>query len=128
MFAKSMRLSAKREVQKERKRDEQFARLRRAQSCSRWECACKAGRFFSDQVNPLTPKITDFLTHFCPLLPKRKKEYIMTKPCILNIFKIWNFFLHFHHGWEGIGFILILFFQMDKAYSSIPNYGQRWTK
>ena len=27
-----------------------------------------------------------FLTHFWPLLPKRKREYIMTKPCILNIF------------------------------------------
>ena len=37
-------------------------------------------------VNPLTPKITDFLTHFCSLLPKRKGEYIMTKPCIHNVF------------------------------------------
>ena len=37
-------------------------------------------------INPLTPKITNFLTHFWPLLPKRKREYIMTKPCILNIF------------------------------------------
>ena len=32
------------------------------------------------------PKITDFLTHFWSLLRKRKREYIVTKPCILNIF------------------------------------------
>ena len=37
-------------------------------------------------INPLTPKITDFLTHFWPLLTKRKREYIMTKPCIRNVF------------------------------------------
>ena len=37
-------------------------------------------------LNPLTPKITDFLTHFWPLLPKRKREYITTKPCIHNVF------------------------------------------
>ena len=37
--------------------------------------------------NPLTPKITDFLTHFWPLLTKRKRECIITKPCILNIFR-----------------------------------------
>ena len=37
-------------------------------------------------LNPLTPKITDFLTHFWPLSTKRKKEYIMTKPCIHNVF------------------------------------------
>ena len=36
--------------------------------------------------NPLTPKITDFLTHFWPLLPRRKREYIVTKPCIHNVF------------------------------------------
>ena len=42
--------------------------------------------FFEIFINPLTPKITDFLTHFCPLLPKRKREYIITKPCILSIF------------------------------------------
>ena len=35
--------------------------------------------------NPLTPKITYFLNHFWPILPKQKGEYIMTKPCILNI-------------------------------------------
>ena len=28
-------------------------------------------------INPLTPKITDFLTRFWPLLPKRKRENIM---------------------------------------------------
>ena len=38
------------------------------------------------EINSLTPKITEFLTHFCPLLPMRKREYIMTKPCIINIF------------------------------------------
>ena len=37
-------------------------------------------------INQLTPKITDFLTHFWSLLPKRKREYIMTKPCINNAF------------------------------------------
>ena len=37
-------------------------------------------------TNPLTPKITDFLTRFWPLLPKRKREYIMTKPCMFNNF------------------------------------------
>ena len=37
-------------------------------------------------VNSLTPKITDFLTHFWPMLTKRKREYIMTKPCIHNVF------------------------------------------
>ena len=37
-------------------------------------------------MNPLTPKVTDFLTHFWPVLPKRKREYIMTKPCIYNVF------------------------------------------
>ena len=37
-------------------------------------------------LNPLTPKITDFLTHFRPLLTKWKREYIMTKPCIHNVF------------------------------------------
>ena len=37
-------------------------------------------------INPLTPKVTDFLTHFWPLLTKRKREYIMTKPCIHNFF------------------------------------------
>ena len=42
-------------------------------------------------INPLTPKITDFLTHFCFLLPKRKKEYIMTKLCIHNIFWVSSF-------------------------------------
>ena len=51
MYAKSTRPSAKREVQKERsaKRDDQIARLSRAQTCernARWECARKAGRFF----------------------------------------------------------------------------------
>ena len=80
--------------------------------------------------NPLTPRITDFLTHFWSLLPNWKREYIMTKLCIHNAFgsplsinevkitlpstgkpiwqilfkkvpKIWNLFF-------------ILFFQMDK--------------
>ena len=37
-------------------------------------------------LNPLTPKTTDFLTHFWPLLPKRNRQYIMTKPCIHNVF------------------------------------------
>ena len=48
MYVKSTRPSAKREVQKERsaKRDDQFARLKRAQTCARWECARQAGRFF----------------------------------------------------------------------------------
>ena len=41
---------------------------------------------YKDRINPLTPKITDFLTHNCFLLPKRKREYIMTKPCIHNVF------------------------------------------
>ena len=36
--------------------------------------------------DPLTPKITDCLTHFWPLLTKRKREYIMTKPYIPNVF------------------------------------------
>ena len=31
-------------------------------------------------------EITDFSTHFWPLLTKRKREYIMTKPCIHNVF------------------------------------------
>ena len=86
-------------------------------------------------LNPLTPKIADFLTHFCPLLTKRKREYIMSKPCIHNVFgsplssyevkitlsctgkpicrilfekvpKIWNYFFYY------------FFFQMDKAYWS----------
>ena len=39
-----------------------------------------------DHFKPLTPEITDFLTHFWPLLPKRKREYIMTKPCVHNVF------------------------------------------
>ena len=42
--------------------------------------------FRLNDINPLTPKITDFLTHFWPLLTKRKKEYIMTKPRIHNVF------------------------------------------
>ena len=43
-------------------------------------CACV--------LNPLTPKITDFLTDFWPLLTKRKREYIyiMTKPSLHNVF------------------------------------------
>ena len=36
-----------------------------------------------NHLNPLTPKIADFLTYFWPLLTKRKREYIMTKPCII---------------------------------------------
>ena len=71
MYVKSIRTSAKREVQKERsakrdvqkfrsaerddralwsaKRDDQIARPRRAQTCARgaqWECARQVGRFF----------------------------------------------------------------------------------
>ena len=42
--------------------------------------------YYNSYLNPLTPKIIDFLIHFCPLLPMRKREYIMTKPCIFNIF------------------------------------------
>ena len=51
MYAKNTRPSAKCEVQKERsaKRDNQIARLRRAQTCERWECAREAGRFFISQ-------------------------------------------------------------------------------
>ena len=50
MYAKNIRPSAKREVQKERnaESDGRIARLRRAQICERsvrWECARKASRF-----------------------------------------------------------------------------------
>ena len=38
-------------------------------------------------INPLTPKSADFLIYFWPLLTKRKREYIMTKPCIHNVFE-----------------------------------------
>ena len=115
------------------------------QLCSVYRNKERINFFTTLKINPLTPKITDFLTHFRPLLPKRKKEYIMTKPCIHNVFgsllsiyevkitlsstgkpiwrilfkkvpKIWNFFFY------------SFFFQMDKAYLSISNYGQRWTK
>ena len=54
-----------------------------------WACQFSASTdyaFTYDFLNPLTPKITDFLTHFWPLLPKRKRDYIMTKLCILAIF------------------------------------------
>ena len=51
MYAKSIRLSAKLEVQKEwsAKRDDWIARPRCVQTCersARWECANEAGRFF----------------------------------------------------------------------------------
>ena len=83
-------------------------------------------------INPLTPKITHFLTHFWSLLPKRKREYIMTKPCILNIFgsplsiyevkntlpctgkPIWR--ILFQKVPKIGNFFFILFFQMDKTY------------
>ena len=92
-------------------------------------------------MNPLTPKITDFLTHFWPLLTKRKREYIMTKPCIFNIFgsplsiyevkitlpctgkPVWRIlFKKVPKVWK---FFFILFFQMDKAYWSISNYTEK---
>ena len=94
--------------------------------------------------NPLTPKITDFLSHFCPLLPKRKREYIMTKPCKHNVFgsplsiykvkitlscirkpiwrillkkvpKIWNFFFYsFFFKWINILIYFKLWTKVDK--------------
>ena len=45
-----------------------------------------ARKLYQTLINPLTPKITDFLNHFWLLLTKRKREYIMTKSCIHNIF------------------------------------------
>ena len=51
-------------------------------------------------ISALTPKITDCLTHFWPLLPKRKREYIMTEPCIHNVlsllFRFMKSKLHYH--------------------------------
>ena len=90
-------------------------------------------------INTLTPIIIDFLTHFWPLLTKQKREYIMTKPCINNVFGSPLSIYEVVHcktnmadlilkSSENLNFFLFFFFQMDKAYCSISNYGQRWTK
>ena len=96
-----------------------------------------------EHFDPLTPKITDFLTHFWPLLTKRKTEYIMTKPCIMFLGLLFRFLkpeLHYRALENQYGrfyfkkyrkfeiFFLFFFFLMDKAYWSISNHGQRWAK
>ena len=49
MYVKSEKTTAK--------RDNQIARPRRAQTCARWECARKAGRFFNPQLDRLSLSI-----------------------------------------------------------------------